>query len=368
MHDSPKAGRILIVDDNSSNLRLLGTALRSAGYQVMPATSGPQALTMLESMLPDLILLDIMMPEMDGFELCERLKNSAETQALPIIFLTAKTEINDIIKGFEFGAVDYIVKPFNLQEVLVRVKTHLELKFSKEFVQKQRNEYKELLHILCHDLNNPLWSIFLVLENAKWDPNFLVSKRTAMNSAIKNSLDTIELVRQIRSLDEAEFTLSLSAIPLYKVLAESLSMFEQQLLEKHIHLNLKVAEEIQVVAERSSFINSVLNNLLSNAIKFSYPDSQIVIEASTRDEQTLLSIQDFGIGIPDKLLLMLFDVSKKTSRTGTLGESGTGFGMPLVKKFMLKYGGDIEIHSEEEQPSTSAHGTLVQLRFLNHLK
>lgn len=123
--------RILIVDDNLNNLQLLGKILTDNGYEVIVATSGAQALKNIEKKDPDLILLDIMMPDMDGFEVCKRLKANDITKHIPVIFITAKKETDDIVKGFEVGAIDYITKPFNTMELLVRVKTHIEMKILK---------------------------------------------------------------------------------------------------------------------------------------------------------------------------------------------------------------------------------------------
>src|SRR5512136_2399420 len=119
------SNRILVVDDTPANIQLLAATLKGKGYQISVATNGKQALEVVEKVEPDLILLDVMMPEMDGFETCRRLKASEKWHAIPVIFLTAKTETADIVQGFELGAVDYVAKPFNAHELLARVHTHL---------------------------------------------------------------------------------------------------------------------------------------------------------------------------------------------------------------------------------------------------
>src|SRR6185369_14412205 len=124
----PKGSCVLVVDDIAKNLQVVGTMLRNAGYVIMPATSGAKALEGVQLQLPDLILLDLMMPDMDGLEVCRRLKADPLTQAIPVIFLTASNEMEHLVKGFGIGAVDYITKPFNPPELLARVLTHLELK------------------------------------------------------------------------------------------------------------------------------------------------------------------------------------------------------------------------------------------------
>ncbi len=131
---------ILIVDDVSINLQVLGNILKKSGYKISAALSGKQALTIIENTKPDLILLDIMMPEMDGFEVCKILKSKPETKDIPIIFLTAKTEKQDVIDGINLGAVDYVTKPFNSTELLARVNNHIELKLSKDELQRVNKE------------------------------------------------------------------------------------------------------------------------------------------------------------------------------------------------------------------------------------
>lgn len=143
---------ILIVDDIPKNIQVLGNFLLEQEYELSVATSGKQALELVKLLKPDLILLDIMMPEMDGFEVCNEIKNNEELKEIPIIFLTAKSEIKDIKKGFSLGAVDYIVKPFNLDEVLARINTHLELKFSKQ----QLKEYSLQLEEINNKISNEI--------------------------------------------------------------------------------------------------------------------------------------------------------------------------------------------------------------------
>src|SRR6266487_5935775 len=162
--------RILVVDDITKNLQIVGTMLRNAGYEVMPTTSGAQALERVRVQLPDLILLDLMMPEMDGLEVCHRLKADPLTQQIPVIFLTASNEMEYLVKGFEAGAVDYVTKPFNPPELLARVRTHLELKHARERLREMNNEKNEFMGIAAHDLRSPLNAVKgyseMILEDA----------------------------------------------------------------------------------------------------------------------------------------------------------------------------------------------------------
>src|SRR5271157_5763699 len=134
---------ILVVDDITKNLQVVGTVLRNQRYKVMPAASGADALKCVHAQLPDLVLLDLMMPEMDGIEVCRRLKADPSTQSIPVIFLTASNEMEHLVKGFEVGAVDYVTKPFNPPELLARVRTHLELKHARQQLREMNDEKNE---------------------------------------------------------------------------------------------------------------------------------------------------------------------------------------------------------------------------------
>ena len=154
---------LLVADDVQTNIDILVEALH-ADYDISVATEGQGALELIKDSPPDLVLLDIMMPEMDGFEVCEILKKEPAFTNIPVIFLTARTETEDIIRGFELGAADYVTKPFQIPELMARVRTHLELKRNRDLVSRKVADQKEMLHVLCHDLANPLTSIQGVLN------------------------------------------------------------------------------------------------------------------------------------------------------------------------------------------------------------
>jgi len=143
---SDKKDLVLVVDDNPQNLQVLGPMLEKNGYDIAFATSGEQALEFVAGEIPDLVLLDIMMPGMDGYQVCERLRKKKGTASIPVIFLTAKSDTDDIVRGFEAGGVDYVTKPFNSAELLARVKTHLELKNAREEIKTLRG----ILPICAH--------------------------------------------------------------------------------------------------------------------------------------------------------------------------------------------------------------------------
>jgi CheY-like chemotaxis protein/anti-sigma regulatory factor (Ser/Thr protein kinase) len=355
-----RPARILIVDDTPKNIQVLGTALRQHDYQIYVAQSGLQALGMVEEIAPELILLDVMMPELDGFDTCKRLKDNPRTCDIPVIFLTAKSESEDVLKGFELGAVDYVTKPFKSSELLARVRTHLELKHSRDLIAIISQERKELLHILCHDLANSLGAVVTLLNFTEDDDDFGETRAHLLSTA-QNGLNLIDLVREMRALEEHK--IMLHPVYLADALNKSVRILRQRFSDKKLKLECAVAADIKVEAEEVSLVNSVLTNLLTNAIKFSYSAGVIEIDTQTTERQVILRIIDHGIGIPPKLLEQLFDMTKVTNRPGTLGERGTGFGMPLVKKFMDAYGGSMRIESKTEKEASGAPGTTVSLFF-----
>lgn len=352
---------ILIVDDNPNNVQLLKAVMTMRGFDVLVAKNGLHALETVKAELPDLILLDIMMPEMDGFEACQKLKESPATQNIPIIFLTAKSHIDDIMKGFELGAVDYITKPFSSNELVARVEIHLKLKFSQETVIRQRNELREMIQILCHDLSNPLGAVISSFELAEYDSDYLTNNKHLILSYVRRQYEIIGLVRELRSIAEEKSVFSLIPVDVTKAVNESIETLQYQLTRKNIKAVVALEENTYVLAEKVSLINSVLNNLLTNAIKFSYPDSTITVASQKKNGKVLISISDQGMGMPNDLKNKIYAIDRRNTRFGTMGEKGTGFGMPLVKKFVSEYGGVIDIASRDENEHPQDHGTLITL-------
>ncbi|MBF0277453.1 MAG: hybrid sensor histidine kinase/response regulator [SAR324 cluster bacterium] len=353
---------ILVIDDKSENIDVV-VGLLGNTYEVMASTSGKTALKIVSKNPPDLILLDIMMPEMDGYEVCRTLKESPSTREIPVIFLTAKSELEALVTGFRLGAVDFISKPFNSEEMLARVHTHLELKRSRENIIDFSHKQNELIHILCHDLANPLSVVKGFLQLGKQDPSILTDKFDLLMSATDLGLETIDLVRQMWALEEGKKTLELESVNLFSAIQSSSELMQQKFKEKNIMHAVGVEPNLYVLAEKSSLINSVLNNIFTNAIKFSFPGSRIDTKTSGDDKEVILMIRDYGIGMSENLLGDLFEIGKKTSRIGTSGEMGTGFGMTLMKKFITHYGGRIEVSSREKSMEVNDHGTEIKIVF-----
>lgn len=352
---------ILLVDDHPENLKVVANILRREGYKIALATSGQQALEGVKKKLPSLILLDIMMPGMDGYQVKQHLNEDPKTAEVPVIFLTALHDTESLTRGFDEGGVDYITKPFRTKELLRRVKTHLDLRRSTLLLEQKSNEQKELLHILCHDLGNPIGNIQSLSRLIKEEPEDALELVGLIEHTAGQSLEVIDLVRQMRALEEKP--IELGPVPLKSAAVSSLKLLDSLIRNKQVTVNLDIPDELMVKAEPVGLVSSVINNLVSNAIKFSFEGGLIELQATEEGSQVVLDVTDHGVGMPEKLLGDLFDISKATSRSGTAGEMGTGFGMPLVKKFMTSYGGSIEVFSRDKQQHPEDHGTTVRLVF-----
>jgi len=363
-----KEHTILIVDDITTNLDLLN-ALLIDQYNVKVANNGPLAIKIAQMGAgPDLILLDVMMPGMDGFQVCEQLKSDPKTKDIPIIFLTAKNETEDIVAGFEAGGVDYLTKPFNPHELLARVKTQILIKMQKDLIIKQNREQKELIHILCHDLANHFGVIVFALELMKINSEKTDNYLNKIKNATSHGIDVINLVREMRTLHEKQ--IELYPVNLNEIVSESMLLLVDRFDRKKIRVNIDIDDSIFVIAEKRSLINTVVNNILTNAHKFSFEDGTVDISVFCDGDKAIMNIEDHGIGVPAEMMEHLFDIGKNTSRPGTNGESGTGFGMSLIKSFVEFYGGSIKVESKDIQEYPDDHGTKISMYFqkvpLNH--
>ncbi|MEM7183890.1 MAG: response regulator, partial [Spirochaetota bacterium] len=318
--------KILAVDDNPHNIQLLGEILSKENYEFSAALNGNHALTNLEIYTPDLILLDIMMPELDGFATCQKIKENPTISDIPIIFLTAKNQAEDIVRGFELGAVDYITKPFNKVELIARIKTHIHLKDQKEKVSKMSQDKEALIHILCHDLINPIGSVFNLLSlvddgvlNIK-DGNSL----HIMKNSLQHCMNIMQMVREQRVLLSGKYKLLQEGISLKTSVLESLSIMNSKLQAKNIKIEVAIDQSIVVYVEKTSFINTILNNLFSNSIKFSYPNGKLKVYSHSIETVGLLFLvfDFFGFVWPKDTKKNFFYASKNTTRLGTEQEIG----------------------------------------------
>ena len=306
-----KRTNILIVDDEEKNIKLLKGMLVSEDYHLYGAPNGNEALKMVPDISPDLILMDVMMPGIDGFEACMNLKSKKELKNIPVIFLTAKSETTDIIEGFKKGGVDYITKPFKKEELLVRVKTHMELANTRRLLKERAEELNaandakdRLFSIIAHDLRHPLADLKSLLELLLFDFDRLTKEKIIeCFKLIKDSTDeTYNLLQNLLQWSRKEMW-SLHYEPeaflLNDTINSTINLFKQSSGKKNIKINFESGNNVKVFADKD-MVETILRNLLNNAIKFSYKDGSIVISNKIKDNMAEISLQDFGAGISEE--------------------------------------------------------------------
>lgn len=235
-------------------------------------------------------------------------------------------------------------------------RANVDLARSKAASDEQNRNRRELLHVLCHDLANPLTSIQeavrqIQLNKAHWDMLFPI-----LSLSSQNAVDIIALVRQIQVIEDRP--MELLPVGLQQAATNAVTMLRTQLDRKRIALEVEIDGALEVVAEPTSLVSSVLSNILTNAIKFSPPGGTVRLQATSRAGRVYIRCIDNGIGMSEDIRRSLFDLGKNISRVGTEGERGTGFGMPMVKKFVTAYGGTIEVQSTTD-PHAPRRGTMV---------
>jgi len=356
MDSKPTRPCLLLVDDTPSNIDIL-VGLLKEGHDLKIANRGAKALRICEEASRiDLILLDVMMPEMDGFEVCRRLREMPAMHEVPIIFLTAKAEADDVVHGLELGANDYVTKPFRPAELRARVHTHLLLRRQTLEIEQKNTELRELLHVVCHDVANQFSVMSLCVElmtekPGQWDAAHV---KPRLEAALRNGIGLTTMVRDMRRTEEKG--IQLEDVPVGEVLAECLLLADDRLKGKDLTVTCSVPDTL-VRAEKCTLTNSVFGNIISNAIKFSPEGGVLAITGEVAGDFLCVSFRDSGIGMPTEVLSTLFDVGKSHSRFGTKGEKGTGFGMPLMRRFVTEFGGRVEVTSRDIDEHPDDHGT-----------
>lgn len=349
--------KILIVDDVPENLQVLGNALMSKGAEIIVATDAYTALNNLRTVGIDIALVDVSMPGMDGFELCQKIKADSNLKETPVIFITARTDIEDIQKGFEVGAVDYILKPFNQIEVLSRVKSHLELYFSKKELEEHLLRKDKFISLIAHDIKSPLSGIKSLLKIAVEDyDNLEKGELKEILESLYESIETqfdfiLDLLNWGRlQLDKLEPNPDLFDIE--QLIDNCKSILQVNASNKNINIKVVNNTEDSRVEADPGFVENAIQNLLSNAIKFSHENSNITITISKDSDDIQIAITDQGVGMSDEDQTKLFRNDVLHTSEGTSGEKGTGLGLLLVKDFIEKTGGSISFESEEGKGST----------------
>ncbi len=361
--DGLRGKQILIVDDTPANIDVLDQFLEQEGYRISVASSGEAAIELIHKTLPDLILLDVMMPGIDGFETCRRLKKIEPAAEIPVIFITAKNETADIVKGFTLGGVDYITKPFRQEEVLARIRIHLELKHLIEELEKQNKKLVELndlknkfLGMASHDLRNPLASIHgfskMLIDHGHALP--AETRDEFLHSIHKVSNEMLHLLGDLLNISAIESgKLDLKPTPgsIKDLVEEKVRMYKTMAERKDIRTHSEI-EDVKAFSFDPHRIGQVLDNLLSNAIKYSPPGKEIFILLEQQGDRVRFSVRDEGPGISmqDQDKLFQHFVTLDTKPTGD--EPSHGLGLAIARKMIEAHHGKIEVESAPGKGST----------------
>jgi two-component system sensor histidine kinase/response regulator len=352
--DSP--ARILVVDDQLTNIQVVGSVLGKLGYEVIPALDGASALKRLAIRLPDLILLDLLMPEMDGYEVCRRLHENPEWQDVPVVFLSAADDKDLVVRALEASGVDYITKPFNQAELILRVKTQLALKNARDSLKQLAEDKDELLGILAHDLKNHLGGMQMSSQLLHKRIQALGDERAAQlsDNILRSGGQLLIFVKEFLANAVADHGVVLkpAVINFSDAVAHTLQQHEEAAQAKKLVLEAKLPNEDTAVLADSSALAQVLDNLLSNALKFSPPGRRVLVSVHPGAEQVECRIQDHGPGFTGEDRARLFRRYTRLSARPTDGEPSSGLGLSIVLKLVTLMRGEVTCESAPGEGAT----------------
>ncbi len=336
---------ILVVDDEPKNIQVVGPLLLKQGHEVIAAGTGEDALAKLRAARPDLILLDVMMPGMSGFELCRRLRSEPEWRDIPVIFLSAVTDKSFIMEALQAGAMDYVTKPFHGPELLSRVEVHLKLQNTRKRLAAMIEERNRLLEVVAHDLKNPLGGVQFAASMLAEDVASLDPRQGTLVGSIRESasraLEIVGSLLQTRQLEEAKARIGRVPLCLREYAEQAVRGFLQHGRTKNITIEVESREEtIPVQGDRRSLLCS-MENLVSNAIKFSPRGTLVRIELFAEGKSGVFRIDDQGPGVQEDERELLFRKFTRLSARPTGGEISTGLGLHIVRELMEAMGGTV---------------------------
>ena len=348
------AGRkVLIVDDDRLNIRILTGILKSEGYLIADADSGEKALEVYSVFAPDLVLLDVMLPGINGYEACRELKRLYGDNCSPIVFITAKNEADDVVEGLAAGGADYLAKPFQKKEVVARIRTHLrsqmlayQQKMLVEQLSKANAAKNRFLGMAAHDLRNPLASIrglaeFLrdgVVGPLSADQLDLIN---TIHTASQSMLRMVNELLDVATIESGELKIVRENHRLGELIEKCVYLANIDAAKKNTHITYTIPPGEPEVPIDAAKIQQVVDNLLNNAVKYSPPGSQITAEYNWNDANCSFAVKDQGPGIPENERDRLFKDFGRLSVKPTGGEKSTGLGLAICRKIIDAHNGTI---------------------------
>jgi two-component system sensor histidine kinase/response regulator len=342
---------IMIIDDNPMTLMIASKTLENKGYNTSTAESGILAFKQMENRTPSLILLDIMMPEMDGYEVCRKIKAEEKWKDIPVIFLTVLGETEDLVEGFIVGGVDYITKPFKSEELLIRVKNHLELAASKKKIIEMNCTRDNLYSIIAHDIRTPLAGILQTIdaiEQGYFDPCSQEFKNVMHHLRIR-TFDTSSLLTSLLNWAQIQgqsIEMQFKINNVGHLIGNCIQLMEPIASNKNISIVANIPNDENVWCDEVS-MQTVFRNILSNAIKFTPNNGKINVSVLKSTDSVDISINDTGVGMSAEAIRKVFEREEHFTTSGTENEQGTGLGLIMVKDFVKKNNGVINVRSNQ---------------------
>ena len=330
---------ILLVDDTPEHIETAVTVLRENNFRVRIATKGSTAFKLIEQHPPDLILLDVYMPEMDGFEICRIIKTESDYSSIPIIFLTSSNDAESIKKGFELGAQDYVVKPFNTSELLARVHTHIKLKKQTESLLKANHELDGFCYTVAHDLKAPLLSLSKLTDYLALDYSDIldIDGRELIDNIQDKSKEMIELVNHLLEISRmSEMQMNIEPINLELLFGEVFNDLIKVEPERNVEFIIK---PLPIIQGDPVMIKLLVINILTNALKYTRNRNIAHIEATSVENEAefIISVEDNGAGFDMRYSSRLFSVFQRLHSQNEF--EGSGVGLAIVQKILKRHHG-----------------------------
>lgn len=365
MEINPSEYKILIVDDVISNVLLLKVLLTNERFNIVTADNGTRALEQVKKENPDLILLDVMMPDISGFEVAQQMKENPGMAGIPIIFLTALNSTADIVKGFQVGGNDFISKPFNKEELIIRVTHQISLVAAKRIIVAQTEQLRKtimgrdkLYSVIAHDLRSPIGSIKMVLNMLILNlPSETIGEEmfellTMANQTTEDVFSLLDNLLKWTKSQIGKLKVVYQDIDMVEVVESVSEIFTMVAGLKKIKIVQDMPIENMAVRADIDMIKTVIRNLISNAIKFSEEGSEVVVSLTEEDGRAIVSVKDSGCGIDDENQKKLLHTDTHFSTFGTNNEEGSGLGLLLCQDFVVKNGGKLWFTSKKGDGST----------------
>lgn len=354
-------GSVLVVDDMVENLRLATDMLSQIGYEVRPVRSGAQAILAVANDPPDIILLDINMPEMNGYEVCTKLKEDEKTQGIPVIFISALNEPLDKVNAFGVGGVDYVTKPFDVQEVAARIETHLSLRNTQHKLEKSYLELRaleesrdQLVHMVVHDMRTPMTVIMMNVEvlKSKLKGQISESSMEIVNQCIVGSQRLQSMTNNLLDLSRLEanqMPVRPEDCDLAKLVEEIVE--EGRRLSESRTIVCDVPREVLLRCDKG-LVRRVLENLLGNALYHTETSTEITVSVLLEADFVRVSVQDRGAGVPKESREEIFKKFSTLSDSSVREHHSVGLGLVFCKLAVEALGGVIGVESEVGEGST----------------